>query len=97
MVGKSCSLDATGALEPNVLDLLRESDDSGQQSPGGWEDPRRDRRRARRTRSCLLPGERGNRARAATPPPDYDSRPGGTGRGWWRRLLDRLRGRTTKD
>ena len=33
------SLDVEGALEPNVLDLLRDSDDSGHHSE--WESPRR--------------------------------------------------------
>merc|ERR1712037_630281 len=76
------SLDVRGALQPNVLDLLRDSDDSGLDSPTR-------RRRGRRGRREEWIG------REKTPPPDYLETGEEESRGkqrlsWWRRLLNRL-------
>jgi len=74
------SLDVRGALQPNVLDLLRDSDDSGLDSPTR----RRQGRRGRREEWI---------GREKTPPPDYleiQEEKGKQQLSWWRRLLNRL-------
>lgn len=76
------SLDVRGALQPNVLDLLRDSDDSGLDSPTR-------RRRGRRGRREEWIG------REKTPPPDYletgeEESKGKQRLSWWRRLINRL-------
>lgn len=80
------SLDVQGALQPNVLDLLRDSDDSGLDSPTR-------RRRGRRGRRDEWLG------REKTPPPDYlDVQPEKKEKqlSWWRRLLNMLtKGKTS--
>jgi len=95
------SLDVGGALEPNVLDLLRDSDDSGHHSPTSQ--PRMRGRRATREGSGGIGKREGavkkvqRVERRDTPPPDYEGAPAERSvkeRSWWRRLVAKLRGRS---
>jgi len=98
------SLDLEGSLQPNVLDLLRDSDDSGHHSPSRRSQSMREVRKRdsaswERVRGEEREGRPRRGRRSKTPTPDYSKEEveekrlrkcNKENKSWWRKLLELL-------